>query len=111
MLGTLSPVVHQYDHKLYRVPLRREGNTYTMYVADKFTRVFDDETLPDEIKSKMTMVLANGEPIIHDHEVTQLNLMTRAKDDNFINIGWRVSDRWFCMVVTYECLMEMRGER
>ena len=81
-----------------------------MYVADEFTRVFDDETLPDEVKSKITMVLASGSPILHDEEVTLLNLMTRAKDDELIDIGWRVSDSWFCIVLTRDCLMRLRGE-
>jgi hypothetical protein len=111
MLGTLSPVVHQYNYALYRVPLRKEGNSYTIYVGDEFTRVFDEDTLPDEVKSKMAMVLARGNPIIHDHEVTQLNLMTTPlRNDDFIEVGWRVSDMWFVVVLTYDSLMKLRGE-
>ena len=56
MLYNLSPVVHQYNWDLYRVPLRRVGNHYTLYVADGFTREFDENTLPDEIKSKMELI-------------------------------------------------------
>ena len=111
MLGTLSPIVHQYNYALYRVPLRKEGNSYTMWVADKFTRVFDEETLPDEIKSKMAMVLARGNPILHDREVTHLNLMTTPlRNDEFIEVGWRVSDMWFVVVLSYNSLMALRGE-
>lgn len=82
-----------------------------MWVADKFTRVYDESTLPDEVKSKMAMVLARGNPILHDHEVTQLNLMTTPlRNDDFIEIGWRASDSWFVVVLTYDSLMKMRGE-
>jgi hypothetical protein len=111
MLGSLSPVVHQFNYALYRVPLRREGNTYTMYVADGFNRVFDEDTLPDEVKSKMAMVMARGNPILHDHEVTHLSLMTTPiRGDDFIEVGWRVSDMWFVVVLTYDSLMALRGE-
>ena len=110
MLGSLSPIVHQFNYALYRVPLRREGNTYTMYVADGFSRVFDEDTLPDEVKSKMAMMLARGNPILHDDEVTHLNLMTTPlRSDNFIEVGWRVSDMWFVVVLTYDSLMALRG--
>jgi hypothetical protein len=111
MLGTLSPVVHQFNYALYRVPLRKEGNSYTMWVADKFTRVYDESTLPDEVKSKMAMVLARGNPILRDDEVTHLNLMTTPiRSDDFIEVGWRVSDMWFVVVLSYDSLMALRGE-
>jgi hypothetical protein len=111
LVGNLSPVVHQYNYALYRVPLRKEGDSYTIYVGDKFTRVFDEDTLPDEIKSKMAMVLARGNPILHDDEVTQLNLMTTPlRNDDFIEVGWRVSDMWFVVVLTYNSLMKLKGE-
>jgi hypothetical protein len=110
-IGNLSPIVHQYNYALYRVPLCKEGNSYTIYVADGFNRVFDEETLPDEIKSKMAMILARGNPIMYDHEVTQLNLMTTPlRNDDFIEVGWRVSDMWFVVVLNYNSLMALRGE-
>jgi hypothetical protein len=110
MLRDLSPVIHQYNYALYRVPLRKEGNSYTIFVADGFSRVFDEHTLPDNIKSKMAMVLARGNPILHDHEVTHLNLMTTPlRNDDFIEIGWRVSDMWFVVVLSYDSLMKLKG--
>ena len=110
MLGTLSPIVHQYDNRFYRVPLRKEGDSYTMYVADKFTRVFDEKTLPDVVKTNMAMILARGDPIIHDHEVTQLSLMSMPVNSELRHIGWRVSDSWFCIILRFASLMELRGE-
>ena len=82
-----------------------------MWVADKFTRVYDESTLPDEVKSKMAMVLARGNPILRDDEVTHLNLMTTPiRSDDFIEVGWRVSDMWFVVVLSYDSLMALRGE-
>ena len=110
MLRDLSPVVHQYDFNLYRVPLHKEGNSYTIYVGDDFNRVFDEHTLPDEVKTKMAMVLANAKQIVTDEKVTQLQLMTTTVDSNFRDIGWRASDSWFCIILSYKSLMALRGE-
>jgi hypothetical protein len=71
----LSPMVSQYDWNLYRVPLRRIENNYRIYVADFFTRDFDEHTLPDEVKTKMAMILANPKQIMKDEDVSLLELM------------------------------------
>ena len=110
MLGTLSPVVHQYNYALYRVPLRKEGNSYTIFVADGFNRVFDEDTLPDEIKTKMAMILANAKQIVADEKVTQLDLMSTTVDSDFRDIGWRASDSWFCIILSLASLLNLRGE-
>jgi hypothetical protein len=110
MLGNLSPVVHQYDFGLYRVPLRKEGNSYTIFVADGFSRVFDEDTLPDEVKTKMAMMLANAKQIVTDEKVTQLQLMATTVDNDFRDIGWRASDSWFCIILPLASLMKLRGE-
>ena len=110
LIGNLSPVVHQYNYALYRVPLCKEGNSYTIYVGDNFNRVFDEHTLPDEVKTKMAMVLASAKQIVSDHDVTKLHLMTTTVDSNFRDIGWRASDSWFCIILSYKSLMALRGE-
>jgi hypothetical protein len=110
MLRDLSPVVHQYDFNLYRVPLRKEGNSYTIYVGDNFNRVFDEHTLPDEVKTKMAMVLANAKQIVTDEKVTQLQLMMTTADNEFRDVGWRASDTWFCIILSLASLMKLRGE-
>jgi hypothetical protein len=105
----LSPVVSQHRWDMFRVPVRKVGNEYTIYVADSFTRVFDEHTLPDELKTKMAMILASPSSIVKDSEATQLMLMT-TRDGEFREIGWRVSDTYFCVVLTENTLLEMRGK-
>jgi len=104
----LSPIVSQYDWNLYRVPLRRQENKYVIFVDNFFTRVFDEHSLPDEIKTKMAMILASPQRILQDHEATMLSLMT-APDENVREIGWRVSDSYFCLILSHETLCELRG--
>lgn len=104
----LSPIVSQYDWNLYRVPMRRQGNKYTIYVDNFFTRVFDEDSLPDEIKTKMAMILASPHRILQDHEATMLSLMT-APNENIREIGWRVSDSYFCLILPHKTLCALKG--
>jgi hypothetical protein len=110
MLKYLSPIVHQYDNKLYRVPLRRQGSNYTIYVADGFTREFDEDTLPDEVKTKMAMILSRGHSVVYDHELTELGLMSTVKDTELHDVGWRASESMFVIVLPLESLLELKGE-
>jgi hypothetical protein len=108
--SNLSPVVHQYRNDLYRVPLRRIKNHYRIYIADGFTREFDDNTLPDEIKTNITMILARSNQILRDHEISHLALMG-TRDNELIDIGWQASDSWFVVVLPIKLLMRLRGEQ
>jgi hypothetical protein len=105
----LSPMVSQYNWDLYRVPLRRIENNYRIYVADFFTRDFDERTLPDEVKTKMAMILANPKQIMKDEDVSLLELMATPTEEGYREIGWRTSDTYFIVVLTYRTLCLLRG--
>ena len=105
----LSPIVSQYNWNLYRVPVRKVGNQYTIHVADFFTRVFDENSLPDELKTKMAMILASPHQIVKDKEVTNLMLFSTTNREEFKEIGWRVSDTYFCLVLDNAMLCKLRG--
>lgn len=109
VMDNLSPIVHQYNYDLYRVPLRKQGNHYTIYVADGYKREFNENTLPDEIKTKMAMILARSQQILYDHELTHLGLMT-TRDNELSDVGWQASDSWFIVVLPYVSLFNLRGE-
>jgi hypothetical protein len=110
MKENLSPIVHQWNDKLYRVPLCKQENHYKMYVADGYTREFDENTLPDEIKIKMAMILARSKQVLYDHELTHLGLMTSIKDEDLSEVGWQASESMFIIVMPTASLMELRGE-
>jgi hypothetical protein len=37
-------------------------------------------------------------------------MTTPLRNDEFIEVGWRVSDMWFVVVLSYNSLMALRGE-
>lgn len=112
MLGNLTPVSHYYLSNLYRVPILREGDNYTIYVADNFVRNFTQETLPDEVKMKLSMIIAASNVDVRDWEFYNSDVYVPSDNlaEGFDDIGWQVSDSYFCVCMTRELLDKLRGE-
>jgi hypothetical protein len=106
----LAPVVHKTKWDLMRVPLRRIEDHYIVYVADGFHRRYDEDTLPDELKTKMAMILATDHIVIPDNKLQRLDLYSNTQSVELQDIGWRASESYYCMVVTRPTLASMRGE-
>ena len=113
MLGHLSPVVHPKNWDLIRVPMLRaaEGH-YTVFVGDNMVRRYNDNTLPDKLKTKIAMILASPQNFIDDHAVDQLRVYTNHYSPELDEVGWRVSDSYFCLVLSREILDSLKhGEQ
>jgi hypothetical protein len=111
MLNDLAPVVHPYNWDLVRVPVRRIEDHYIVYVADGYHRRYDKDTLPDELKTKLSMILSIPHKKIEpDHELSKLSLYTNTQSEELSEIGWRASESYYCVVLTRPTLALMRGE-
>jgi hypothetical protein len=107
----LAPVVHQWNWDLVRVPVRRIEDHYIVYVADGYARRYDEDTLPDELKTKMAMILASPhEKVLPDRKLQKITLYTNNESEELDEIGWRASETYFCMVLTRPTLALMKGE-
>lgn len=109
----LAPVSHKtlLDHA--RVFMYRSEH-YWVWVDTNYTRVYDDNTLPDMIKSKLAMILATPrhEKLISDEEVKQNTLlayMNRHSPD-LDEVGWQITGNLFCVVLPTLFLGSLRGE-
>lgn len=111
MFGNLSPISHESNPFLYRVPLKREGDEYTLFVADNFVRNFTSENLPDEVKTKLTMIVAASKTNSRDWEVYNSDVyVPKYPVNGFGEIGWQVSDSLFCICLSIKTLKELKGE-
>jgi hypothetical protein len=111
MLNDLAPVVHPYNWDLVRVPVRRIEDHYIVYVADGYHRRYDKDTLPDELKTKLSMILSIPHKKVEaDHELSKLSLYTNTQSEELGEIGWRASESYYCVVLTRPTLALMRGE-
>ena len=109
MLGHMSPVVHPKDWNLIRVPLRKIGDKYDVFVSDDLVRHYDERTLPDVLKSKMAMILASPQPnLIPEHRLQKLDVYSVSMPELAL-VGWRVSDTWFCLALDRLTLNSLKG--
>jgi len=108
----LAPVVHQRNWDLVRVPVRKIEDHYIVYVADGYHRRYDEETLPDELKTKMAMILASPhDKATSDLKLDKLRLYQNHQSEELDEIGWRASESYFCLVLTRPTLALMKGEK
>jgi hypothetical protein len=110
MLNALTPVTHQWNLALVRVPLRRVDDHFVLYVADGYYRRYDKDTLPDEIKTKMAMILATDHKVIPDRDLRRLGVYENTQSDELDEIGWRASESFYCIVMPIDSLKALRGE-
>jgi hypothetical protein len=109
MLGHMSPVVHPKDWNLIRVPLRKIGDKYDVFVSDDLVRHYDERTLPDVLKSKMAMILASPQPnLIPEDRLQKLNVYSVTMPELAL-VGWRVSETWFCLALDRLTLNSLKG--
>ncbi len=109
LIEHLLPLVHPKYWDLIRLPVRRVEGRYLIHVADRMSRMYDDETLPDALKVKFAMILAAPQPPLLDE--TRLNNIQIYVNHNpeLSEIGWRVSETYFCLVVDRETLNSLKG--
>ena len=109
LIGELSPVVHPKRWDLIRLPVRKVNNEYIVYVADGFHRIYNDDTLPDVLKSKFAMILANDGGYILDSRIIRMTLYTNTYSPELDEIGWRASETYFCLIVDRPTLESLKG--
>lgn len=110
VIGPLSPVVHPKRWDLIRLPVRRVEGSYYVYAADGLVRMYDEETLPDTLKGKFAMILASPQPpLMHERSLQKLHIYINGHNPELDEVGWRVSETFFCLIVDRETLESLRG--
>jgi hypothetical protein len=110
MLGSLSPVVHPKHWHLVRVPVMRAVDEhYTVFVGDRTVRRYNDDTLPDALKSKLAMILAHDGGFKDDHVLDNITLYTNNQSPELDEVGWRASHSYFCLILDRETLDSLKG--
>jgi hypothetical protein len=107
----LGPMVAQHSHKFYRVPMWKNDGKYFVYVRELVVRMYDDDTLPDCVKTKLSMILARGKKFVDSgYEPTQLDLFINHAGKEFEEIGWQLDDEYFTLVLKTEELASLQGD-
>lgn len=108
--SNLSPIRHVNSDKHYRVPIHVHDGKHTVFVGDNHRRYFDQDTLPNVLKHKLSMI--NGSPygeVIDRGQVTNIDVYIAPNNiGDFEYIGWRVTDEMYCVVLTNQELDSLR---
>lgn len=109
----LFPVSHKTLRNHVRVFMFRSEN-YWVWVDMNYTRVYNDDTLPDMIKSKLAMILATPR-YKKLHTNTEVELNTLLPYMNYHNpelesVGWQSTENLFCLVLPTQYLNSLKGE-
>ena len=113
VVKSLSPISHETEEGMYRVPVRVEGENHTIYVGDNHTRMFDSDTLPAFIKHKLAMIIVSATPasvFFKDEFLSKLDLYATPKKGNLQTIGWRASETMYIVVMSEEELTSLIGK-
>jgi hypothetical protein len=113
VVRSLSPISHEFEEGLYRVPVRIEGEKHTIYVGDNHTRMFDADTLPAFIKHKLAMIIVSATPESvnkSDEFLSKLELFATPKTGNLQTVGWRASHTMYIVVMSEEELTSLIGK-
>ena len=84
---------------------------YTIFVGDNFKRHYSDDTLPDFVKERLTMIVASSKTNRRDWEFSQYDVYWPYKilPEGFEEIGWQVSDTYFVVAMSPDQLEELKG--
>lgn len=105
----LQPISHATLTDHYRVPLQRLPPEYKVFVGAGFTRMFDETSIPDYVKSKITMADAASVSTIPDYELYETDLFI-YKGNGLGDVAWRASDTMYIVVLDKQQLTDMRGK-
>lgn len=107
----LSPIRHRDSDKHYRVPVHITDGKHTIFVGDNHRRHFDQDTLPDVLKHKLSMINSSPYGEVIDREVTNMDVYVIPDVKEFLMIGWRITETMYCVVLTEKELDHLRGEK
>lgn len=104
----LVPMPHHKEKTLWRVPVQHVPPTYTVWVGKQHVRVFDDISLPDEMKTKITMAKAEAVQYKQDSELYGVDVFI-YRGGGLENVAWRASETMYIVVMNNNELNKLKG--
>lgn len=108
-LENLHALPHETLINHWRVPVQYIDPNYIVFAGHKFTRTFSEDTLPKNILSKLIMARASDKKYLDDDMVNAIDMFYYPHDDSMGNIGWRVSETMYIIVLENRELYSLLG--
>lgn len=106
-----TPVSHSFLMGSYRVVMRKDDDEYIVHIAKDQTRRYTDETLPDRIKSALSMIHAFPPRLRESWSLGSSDLFINHQTPELNEVGWQVSKDLYIVVLDQDYLYKMWSER
>jgi len=110
-----EPLPHPHISGTWRVPVIWSDQEYRVYAAPKYVRMFTSETLPDFISCRLAMANAACITYKTDNQLFAtpgwtMDMYIYRGDRSLGDMGWRVSDTLYVVVINDVDLSSLKGE-
>ena len=105
----LEPVAHETLKGFYRVPMFLKDGEYRIVVGRKILRIYDINSLPDKIKTNISMIHAFPPHLREDWQADNITMFINTDDPRLDEIGWQVTTWLYILVLDRELLLSLRG--
>ena len=107
-----TPVSHPNMNGTYRVAMRKtEDGEYVIHVAQYQVRCYTDDTLPDRVKSMLSMIHAFPQQLRESWNVGSSDMFINNQTPELNDIGWQVTKNLYILVLDQEYLFQMWGNK
>ena len=112
---SLSPFYASFANSTYFVAMRYAEGVYELFLCRDFIKRFTTATMPNEIKPKLAMINSLKEFFMKkDGDFQELDmyisrLYLSKEQEEFKNIGWRVSPEMYVLILTQDEINKLQG--
>jgi len=99
------------DKPMWRVVMMRHEDEWEIFVHDTLIRYITEKNLPDEVRMKLSMILAHDDKgyIKRGIPASVMSVYTNTFPSEFSDIGWRFNKQTYVVVISLECLRSLQG--
>jgi hypothetical protein len=109
-MNKFSPVMHPTLNDHHRVPITYINGRYEVFVGDNQIRIYNDDELPDILKSRLAMIKASNKKPPTEDPILIAKAYEHPPDSNMFEIGWQPCEGLFVVVIPTKDLTYMRGK-
>lgn len=95
----LEPIPHFVMTDYVRVPVKRDGENFIVFLEKSFIRRYTLSTLPDFISSKITIANIITNEVKPDHKLQHYDIFICDSDNGDPDIGWRASESYYVVII------------
>lgn len=106
----LEPIPHFVMTDYVRVPVKRDGENFIVYLENNYVRRYTLSTLPDFISSKITIANVLTNEIKQDHELQHYDIFICDSDNGDPDIGWRASESIYVVILHLKEYAKLLGK-